>query len=585
VVTNGYNGRGLPYSLSGSTAGNLVTSTLYNQLAQVTEINLGNSLRTIFGYWGVGGPYDTTGGYYGRLWEIKTFKSGGSPVLQDVKHTWDAGGNLAQRQDVLAAETETFTYDFLDRLTSVSGPYSESYAYNQIGNIVTKNGVSYNYGTKPHAVTSVGSASYVYDNNGNMTARGSQTVTWDVENRPVSVTSGNVTSTFIYDGDGSRVKKTEDGQTVLYINKYYEKNVTSGNITTYYYLGGRLVAMRQGTTLTYVHQDHLTGTAVVSDSSGALVSSIKYFPYGATRSGSVPTDKQFTGQRLDGTGLYYYGARYYDAGIGRFISADTIVQSPGNPQTLNRYSYCLNNPLAYTDPTGNIVDFYVDGFSALYDLRFLMESEEFVNSQTWKGFLALFNAWNSLDEVAHNLTHELETAEGTDPFTREKSPLLFTISWGTLPGDLGECTRLTKLFVNPASWCEIHLNPSLLLEQGGVVAVLAHESFHAYNHSLSEKDNMWFTKPIDSKDQEAIANSFGFWVSWMCGTPYSGVAGYTYLNPFVDERTFRARVDVGVYQLRDKYPGLPRADGGDCCVNLDTLQQRARSVWPSGWPY
>jgi RHS repeat-associated protein len=59
------------------------------------------------------------------------------------------------------------------------------------------------------------------------------------------------------------------------------------------------------------------------------------------------------GQRLDATGLYYYNARYYDATIGRFISADTVIQSLFKPQTLNRYSYCLNNPLKYIDPTGH----------------------------------------------------------------------------------------------------------------------------------------------------------------------------------------------------------------------------------------
>ena len=53
------------------------------------------------------------------------------------------------------------------------------------------------------------------------------------------------------------------------------------------------------------------------------------------------------------TGLYYYGARYYDPELGRFISADTIVQSPYNPQTLNRYSYCSNNPINYVDPSGH----------------------------------------------------------------------------------------------------------------------------------------------------------------------------------------------------------------------------------------
>ena len=63
--------------------------------------------------------------------------------------------------------------------------------------------------------------------------------------------------------------------------------------------------------------------------------------------------QQFTGQRLDTTGLYYYGARYYDPTIGRFISPDTIVPSYMNPQSFNRYSYCLNNPLKYTDPSGH----------------------------------------------------------------------------------------------------------------------------------------------------------------------------------------------------------------------------------------
>ena len=64
------------------------------------------------------------------------------------------------------------------------------------------------------------------------------------------------------------------------------------------------------------------------------------------------TPKEFTGQRLDSTGLYYYNARYYDATIGRFISPDTEIQNFTNPQNLNRYSYCLNNPLKYVDPSG-----------------------------------------------------------------------------------------------------------------------------------------------------------------------------------------------------------------------------------------
>ncbi|MBI5876103.1 MAG: RHS repeat-associated core domain-containing protein [Chloroflexi bacterium] len=68
----------------------------------------------------------------------------------------------------------------------------------------------------------------------------------------------------------------------------------------------------------------------------------------------MPTDIGHTGQRLDAsTGLMFYGARYYDSALARFVSADTVVPGAGNPQALNRYSYVLGNPLKYTDPSGH----------------------------------------------------------------------------------------------------------------------------------------------------------------------------------------------------------------------------------------
>ena len=91
----------------------------------------------------------------------------------------------------------------------------------------------------------------------------------------------------------------------------------------------------------------------MSTSTGTVDSTISYFPFGLTWTGSVNTTKEFTGQRLDGTSLYYYNARYYDPQIGRFISPDATGQYLNNPQTLNRYSYCQNNPLNRTDPTGH----------------------------------------------------------------------------------------------------------------------------------------------------------------------------------------------------------------------------------------
>ena len=104
---------------------------------------------------------------------------------------------------------------------------------------------------------------------------------------------------------------------------------------------------------TYLHCDHLGSTSATS---GATNSAQTYYPFGSIRTttGSVPTDFGFTGQKRDASaGLMYYNARYYDSALGRFISADTIVPSAGNPQSLNRYSYVYNNPLRYTDPSGH----------------------------------------------------------------------------------------------------------------------------------------------------------------------------------------------------------------------------------------
>ncbi|MFC2020567.1 RHS repeat-associated core domain-containing protein [Chloroflexota bacterium] len=129
--------------------------------------------------------------------------------------------------------------------------------------------------------------------------------------------------------------------------------MTTGANTTSYFLGSQLVATHNGTDLMFVHQDHLSGTSIMTSDNGTLINSIKYYPFGESRNsqGTLATDKLFTGQRFDGTGLYYYNARYYDPTIGRFISADTIIPDPTNPQAYNKYSYVINNPLIM-DPSG-----------------------------------------------------------------------------------------------------------------------------------------------------------------------------------------------------------------------------------------
>ncbi|MGI0016661.1 MAG: RHS repeat-associated core domain-containing protein, partial [Nitrososphaera sp.] len=96
---------------------------------------------------------------------------------------------------------------------------------------------------------------------------------------------------------------------------------------------------------------------MVTNSSGTVVGEQRYYPFGETRltTGTIYTDKLFTGQReMAGLGIYHYGARFYSPKLGRFLSPDTIVPGAANPQAWNRFSYVVNNPLKYTDPTGHM---------------------------------------------------------------------------------------------------------------------------------------------------------------------------------------------------------------------------------------
>lgn len=97
---------------------------------------------------------------------------------------------------------------------------------------------------------------------------------------------------------------------------------------------------------------------MLTNASGGIVAGAdtRYYPFGERRfsTSAMVTDKLFTGQRqIAELGIYHYGARFYSPKLGRFLSADTIVPGYANPQNLNRFSYTLNNPLRYIDPTGH----------------------------------------------------------------------------------------------------------------------------------------------------------------------------------------------------------------------------------------
>jgi RHS repeat-associated protein len=294
-----------------------------------------------------------------------------------------------------------------------SSSWSNSYSYDAVGNLSQKDGQTYNYGTSagcaagPHAVCSVaGGTLYIYDANGNMTSTGSRTVTYNAANKVTNIHSdptpsqGNDTGTvdLLYGADANRVVQSQtSGSTTVrtvYVGlggtgkSLFEQTTTqtSGGAPTvqnihYIYAGGvhggnafavRVIDDDSGIATKYYSFDHLGSVTAVSDEEGRVSTSspeatvLAYDVWGARRnpdesaaswqSFTPPVgNREFTGQeQIPDTGLVNMNGRVYDPALGRFLSPDPNVQDTSDTQSYNRYSYALNNPLRYTDPTGDV---------------------------------------------------------------------------------------------------------------------------------------------------------------------------------------------------------------------------------------
>jgi len=290
-----------------------------------------------------------------------------NPII-DYRYTYDQVGNITKIDDkVNIVNSQGFTYDEVDRLTQATGQYGvEQYNYDSVGNI--------NTGILPGSPLLLGK-----DNNGNITSYSDGTrdltIVYDYENRPISITNKvtNVQTTFAYDYSGQRVKKrvvklgtitqNDPNYKVLYVGNIYEETITATEVTNtrYMYAGSMRVAsvVKNGNAVNtyYYHSDHLGSSSIMTDESGNKAETVSYKPWGEAAkdpASTFDTAYKFTGQILDDyTGLYYYGARYYDPVLRRFISPDTIVRAMYDPQSLNRYAYCQNNPVLYNDPSGH----------------------------------------------------------------------------------------------------------------------------------------------------------------------------------------------------------------------------------------
>lgn len=330
----------------------------FDELSRARRINFGNGVYT-------------TNIYYSISKRLSQIVSTKSTNVQSLAYSYDAIGNLKSITDGVhtsGSASATFgniTYDDLNRLTSLtntSGTFS--YAYDSLGNVLTNKESGsgtyiYNPANRPHAVTNANGVRYLYDPNGNVANRGGMRLVYDVNNRMISALRPTIITQFGYDGGGARLWKSSNTNSLqVWIGNLYEEK--NGQALYHIYANGRLVCTFDSTgtnVFQYYQPNNITSTSVQTDQNGVPIQHYEYFAFGQTRfalsTTAFPVSRRYTSQVLDDeTGLYYYNARYYDPQLGRFIQPDEVISALGDPQSYNRYSYVLNNPLKYTDPDG-----------------------------------------------------------------------------------------------------------------------------------------------------------------------------------------------------------------------------------------
>ena len=316
---------------------------------------------------------------YGRL---KTKTTG------QMKQTYvydNASGNLLSRDYRPSGSpnglTESFSYDNLNRLTGsqVTGAGLMTVTYSPDGNINTKTDAgSYTYDpSKQNAVTSITGS------NGTISLA-DQVITYNGNNLATRIEEDNSSYAIYYNPLKQRIKTvcTPTGGPAMtrYYSGSYEKTITGSTVTETHYVssptGLVAILVKQGSAVQtyYVETDHLGSVTGIINTDKTYASKSSYDAWGRRRNpadwsyNNIPTpvitDRGFTGhEHLDRFGLINMNGRMYDPVVGRFLGVDPVVQAPDYSQSYNGYSYCWNNPLKYTDPSG----YQLDGLT-IYDL-------------------------------------------------------------------------------------------------------------------------------------------------------------------------------------------------------------------------
>ncbi len=367
-------GRLCAVGASGSTCSSgttYATGYAYNAAFQVTGFNYGNGVAATFGY----AP--------DRLLLQSLAYTKGSSTLFSTNYWYKtdatncpsgASGNNGQIQCITdnaePGRTVSYAFDSLYRITAATTNGSSNYTkwglqwtYDRYGNRLTQ---SQTYDAPPTNSVTVSATTnqitgspYAYDANGNMTNDGNNTLVYDAENRVLSATNGGASGTYTYDGNSLRVKKASGSTTTVYIFSgskviaEYDNGAGVGSPSReYIYSGGTLLAKIDSSGTKYYHRDHLSNR-VVTDSSGNALEQLGHYPFGESWYNASNDKLLFTTYERDAeSGNDYAMARYNVNRLGRFSSPDPMAGSTSNPQSLNHYTFGLNDPVNLADPLG-----------------------------------------------------------------------------------------------------------------------------------------------------------------------------------------------------------------------------------------
>ena len=303
-------------------------------------------------------------------------------VVQDVAYQFDTlTGNLLSRADSIHHKAETFSYDNLNRLVAAG---NKTYSYDNKGNLLNIQGygiMAYADTLHPYRVTSL-------QPTGNYAPSFNQTASFTAFQRPETLSEGEWNYGWDYNGGHERVRMQLRKNNSSYLTRYYlgegvyERDEKFGNVKERLYLGGDaysapMVYMREnnGTwTLYNIGRDYLGSVTHIATVDGSLVAEYSYDAWGCRRNPDtwgyylslsqepeLLTGRGYTGhEALWEVGLVNMNARLYDPYQGRFLSPDPYVQTADFSQSFNRYSYALNNPLKYTDESGEFI--VIDSF-------------------------------------------------------------------------------------------------------------------------------------------------------------------------------------------------------------------------------